>query len=519
MQNFLAGKKLFFFLLLCSLIFALPCAAKTKALLYIPLDTRPVCLKYPVEAIEAAGYKVLTPPSALISSRYRAGDPDQLWQWLLQSAKTADAAIIAADSLIYGGLVPSRTHQLPMETILHRINRLKELKSSYPKLKLYCFSTLLRTPRKSFGGVEPPYYEEYGPDFFRLGELMDKVEIYGYNLLDQTEIKNLTELMPEQFYNDWFERRQKNLDGHFQLANLVREKYFHYYAVGKDDNAPLSQTHRETRRLVEKTSDISNARFQILPGVDQLGLLLAVRALNEDKWQQPSVYPVYAEGAGAKTIPLYSDQSVGESVNQQILAAGCLPSSSLAEADLVFFVNTPPDGITRESVNPENQPFASQENKVSVLALKELITLGKPLALADVSYANGADNGFMQELYNHSLIPLLSSYSGWNTADNSIGSALSLGLISRNVTAPAKEKFLRIRLADDWYYQSNIRPILKKSLNHGNQYALDGQRRALSLLMQKEFRRLDNRYPTLGITVIAADFPWNRLFEISIDIK
>ena len=34
-------------------------------------------------------------------------------------------------------------------------------------------------------------------------------------------------------------------------------------------------------------------------------------------------------------------------------------------------------------------------------------------------------NGFMEELNKHGVLKNLSAYSGWNTADNTIGYALS----------------------------------------------------------------------------------------------
>ena len=35
------------------------------AFIFIPLDDRPVCYSYPVKVMEAAGYKILTPPEKL----------------------------------------------------------------------------------------------------------------------------------------------------------------------------------------------------------------------------------------------------------------------------------------------------------------------------------------------------------------------------------------------------------------------------------------------------------------------
>lgn len=497
-----------------------PYVGFAKKIIYIPIDNRPVCLKYPVNAINAYGYNIITPPETMLSSREKGGDPEKLWDWLLKNSKDADSIVIASDSLIYGGLVQSRTHFLAQETILARINKLKDLKKISPKLKVYCFSSLLRTPRQSFGNVEPPYYEQYGSWFFRLGELQDKTEIYGYDYLDATEIKNLTELIPQEYYKDWFDRREKNLSAHFALAELARNKFFHYYAVGKDDHAPLSQTHMEARKLKEYTSDISSARFHIIPGIDQVGILLLVRAINEDTWTTPYIHTVYAEGTGPLTVPLYSDETIGESVQVQIMAAGAYTTSEPEKADLVLVLNTPVGGINKEAINPENQPFSSPENR---RLISKIIEFSKehPVALADVAYANGSDNGFMHELYKQNSIYALTSYAGWNTADNSIGFALTFGLLAKKQKPVDHMKILQTRLIDDWYYQANVRQnITREFKTEGyNIYYLDKQQDMATKILLKDLNEFNKKYGNFIKSDFSADFPWNRLFEIDVEVK
>lgn len=497
-----------------------PSESFAKKIVYIPIDDRPVCLKYTVDAVEASGYEVVTPPLEILASRGKDGDPEAIWKWLVENTKDAKAVVIASDSLIYGSLVQSRTHHLSEKTINQRINKLKELKKIAPRLKVYCFSSLLRTPMQSYGNVEPPYYEQYGAWFFRLGELQDKIEIFGDNYLDDTEIKNLKELIPEEYQKDWFERRKKNLNANIALSELARKKFFHYYAVGKDDHAPLSQTHIEARELSAKTTDIPSARMQIIPGIDQIGIIMLVRAITEDTWTPKYVATVYAEGRGPLTVPLYSDQPVGESINAQIMATGAIYTNDLDRADLVFVTNTPSDGINKESTHPENLPFSSPANRRLVSQIKELC-LQKPVALADVAYANGADNGFMHELYKQKAIFPLTSYAAWNTADNSIGFALAFGLLAKNQTAENREKLLKIRLLDDWYYQSNVKFELTDYFekNNYNIYYLNKQEDMATKLLDKKMHEFNLSHGSLIENKFTVTFPWNRLFEIEVDIK
>ncbi len=496
-------------------------AAIPTKLIYIPLDDRPVCLKYSVDAVTAAGYQVITPPLNLISSYNSAGDPEGLWLWLQKNSRDATHLIIAADSLIYGGTVPSRTHKLKPDVISERINRLKILKTKFPKLNIYCFSSLMRSPRQSYGGVEPSYYEDYGPDLFRLGELFDQDDMYGYDILVRNEIANIIELMPPEYYNDWFQRRHKNLVAHAQLLDLAREKLFAYYIIGKDDNAKPSQTNLEERKLLKETANISTGYFQILPGIDQLGILLLTRAINDTNHIQPTIYPLYSEGSGARTVPLYTNQSVGESVNNQILAIGGLPAADLYTADLLLAINTPFDGIIRESIYPTNTRFSSPGNKKLAAQIKQLVENDNHIALADIAYSNGSDNGFMNELYKKdNLILSLTAYSGWNTADNSIGSAIALGLLAKKTPLENKNKIIKTRILDDWYYQSNTRLQLKKILGEKSPYIyyLGEEKQKISQLLQENMMEFNKNYPDLKIDHFTAEFPWNRLFEVYVEV-
>ena len=87
------------------------------AFIFIPLDDRPVCYSYPVKVMEAAGYKILTPPEKFLATRTTPADTEKLWKWLESRAEKVDAAVISTDALIYGGLVASRTHMLPMAAL------------------------------------------------------------------------------------------------------------------------------------------------------------------------------------------------------------------------------------------------------------------------------------------------------------------------------------------------------------------------------------------------------------------
>ena len=74
----------------------------------IPLDDRAVNYECLALLGQAAGCQMLLPPKAWLGTPWRTGQMDRLGAWLHDVAPTADALIVALDTLGYGGLVDSR---------------------------------------------------------------------------------------------------------------------------------------------------------------------------------------------------------------------------------------------------------------------------------------------------------------------------------------------------------------------------------------------------------------------------
>lgn len=508
----------------CALACLLPAAAQARRLtiLYVPMDNRPVCSAYVQQTMQAADCKIILPPEKYIASNDRNGNPEAIWEWLQTKAPKADAAVISTDSLIYGGLVASRTHNISKADLEKRIKHLYELKTTLP-IKLYTFSTIMRTPRASKGRVEPPYYSSIGPTIFAYSQLLDKNDQAKLSPSEQLTMQALERNLPKAELGDWLERREKNLTINQELTRMARNGKFHYFAIGKDDNAPLSATHMEGRKISLSTFDMSKDSFQILDGVDQLGLLLIARAYNEANGVQPSIYPLYSTGAGASTLPQYSDARLQDSVPQQITAAGATLAATPASADIVLALNTPADGIVKDSTADDNQPFASVANKNFVAQISSQLAAGRTVTLADISYSNGADNGFMEVLAASGNLSKLAAYNGWNTADNAVGYAIAQGILSRTMDVAAKNKLLRQRLLDDWFYQSNARRIISNELEKHNRedlkYDLGTAEKPILQQVTLECQTMANKYPITQGTKFSLSFPWKRLFEVDAEIK
>lgn len=502
-------------------------AAKGK-LLFVPHDDRPIASTETAEVVRALGYEVVMPPPELLSGgTEKPGRPDELWAWTRENVRGADAAMISADAMIYGGLVPSRKHALPEALLAERAAQFESLRRENPRLRLYVFGSLMRTPMDGAhaGNEEPGYYQLYGADIFRASALADKRDMQGLSGQEQAELVRHVQAVPPDVWQDWKARRDKNLSISRKLIDLTRQGVFSYFVIGKDDNAPLSQTHREGRTLAEYAAGLPETKFQLLAGIDEFGMLLLARAVNDLERQIPFLYVQYNKGTGAATVPSYSDAGIGDSIRSSVLVAGGMLVDRPEKADFVLLVNTNPDGKTGEAnvlspLSPlRNDGAARAATKDFVRMVSSHVSQGRFVGVADIAFANGADNALMKELRDGGLLYRIRAYSGWNTPTNSTGFVIGTGLLSRRMTDDACDRLLTRRYLEDWGYQANVRTQMEHSLAqfrradvYGN---LGAQEKGTALRITNLMRdfALRNLPPYPGLENLQVTLPWHRMFE------
>lgn len=514
-----------FALLICLIVWAgAASTADAKRILYIPHDDRPISLEQTAATAEAAGISLILPPTELLGGRDRAGDPDALWAWLDREVRRADAVVVSADSLIYGSLVASRKHDLDESTLKRRTDNFRTLKDKHNGLTTYVFASVMRSPRASEGGVEPAYYERYGPMIFEYTSLLDKQETRELTRYEKKQLKKLSEELPEQYLRDWLSRREKNLAVTLQLVKLAHTDSFKYLIVGRDDNAPYSQTRRDCRRIDDASQGLGKSRYASVPGVDELGLLMLTRAISDLAWDMPRVATIYAPGIGSATIPTYSDEPCGKSITAHLFAAGAYPTVSTERADIILAVNTDKYGRTYEAAWPVNDGTITDNHRALADSIERELDRGKKVALADIKYANGADNGLMNCLAQRGILPRLYAYGGWNTADNTTGFVIAQSILASAMTDEERTRLLAVRYLDDWGYQSNVRQYLQDDIlaNTKGKATATNVKPILPRMIATAERKLtafaDRHLPFMDINDINVSFPWNRTFEIGVEV-
>lgn len=501
-------------------------SSNNPTILFVPQDSRPVSDKQTVEVIENLGYKVITPPQDFLGQNGSLGEPDKLWSWVIANAPFANAAVLSSDALLYGSLVGSRKHDYTQAVIMKRVRNFQDLRQTNPSLPLYVFGSIMRTPRSgtSSGTQEPNYYDQFGADIFRYTALADKADMIGLTPPEQKESDQLSKKIPPAALTDWLERRGRNFTATELLIQLTRHRVLDYFALGRDDTAPYSQTHKESRLLSAEGKDIGPTRFQSMAGIDEFGMLLMARAVNILDYKLPFVATRYNRGSGENTIPAYSDETIGATVRSHIRVAGGLPIPSINRADMALFVNTSETGNTGVANGPENSRLPHSNTDYFIQLTKDTLKDHVPVSIADISFSNGADNSLMAGLEQQELLTKLTAYSGWNTGTNSTGFAIAEGMLASSMTAADRRYTLITRYMDDWAYQANVRQSIINQLSslpgNGDGLNLGSKQKAAESIATLELRQFAVKHLTNfnELADLTAQFPWQRTFEIDVHI-
>jgi hypothetical protein len=121
-------------------------------ILLVPLDDRPVTYTYPQLVARCAGFEPIVPPRNLMGSLTRGAHIDELFNFVETGLRhEPDAAVIALDSLLYGGLITSRRSSDALKTIIARLDRIKKWKETCGKripIRASCASLITMTTQK-----------------------------------------------------------------------------------------------------------------------------------------------------------------------------------------------------------------------------------------------------------------------------------------------------------------------------------------------------------------------------------
>lgn len=498
--------------------------------IFIPLDERPCNYEFPYMLAEGTELTVERPPLSMLGLKKRPGDIEQLWTWLEEKAEGAGGAVIALDTLLYGGIIPSRLHKFTEDELIARLTRLRKLKEKHLNLKIFAFQLIMRCPQYSISDEEPDYYADWGREIFRKGYIGHREELKIATAEELAELQDMNSRLPQEVLDDYLGRRSINIQANRAVLDLVKDGVIDFLIFPQDDSAPYGYTAKDQQVARQRISELDlELKAYMYPGADEVGCTLITRMLNETKGVKPLVYPRLSSIQGAFVTPVYEDRFFYETLKYQITAAGALIASSASEADLILLASTP--GETMMEAVSQEHPFFSYDVYRNLMELIEygsymMREQGKAVAVADVGYANGADLKLVKMLRQKGMLFDLAGYAAWNTSSNSLGTVISQALIYTLYGRTQEHlDFLALRYAEDACYCATVR----KEMNAGvveemgcNKFLLDGPRgkvaeRVELRLIQVLEEKING--PAGRIEIVDCYMPWNRTFEVGLKVK
>lgn len=507
-------------------------------LILIPLDTRPPCQKMVIDAGKMAGVQIITPPSEIMDYYTRQGDTKEIQRWLMDNIDKSDGVIVSIDQLLHGGLLASRESGTKQDESQTLLKFMRDLKIKAKDKPIYVFNVLPRiTP--------PPTLESDSKKMIKISRLIDEISIFA----NEDDIKLLADLKEDikqedlDIYLDLFRR---NTALNKELINLAKEGIITKLVIGQDDGEDFGIPNMEKKSLVNYVHSlgISDDVVMITKGADEVALSLLANFVQTKTNYRPKVYVEYNDEKAMRTVMPFMAGSVGSTVEEKLVMANAKKVNSPQEAGLILYVFIGDD----ENISTQRQ---------SALKIKKYLEQGKKVALVDLSKHFSASEVLFPMLLKENVpINELTSYAGWNTASNSIGTALANAIIYKAIrpTFNTTNDMLAVeynrlninyeRFMEDYYYLKEVIDVINITLrNHGYENVndldmehnyiwmndllqLDMQRRANQLNYSKAFKmpfKVQTPEGIYDLTIrnlqVDVFYPWPRTFEVYLDVR
>lgn len=474
---------------------------------FIPIDNRPVCYTLPEQICAIDNdINLFMPKREFLGSLTKYADVEAIFDWL-KKLPQMDAIVMCLDTVAYGGLIPSRRCSDTFEKIKTRVENLKKILEN-KKAKIYAFSSIMRISNNNVNEEEKEYWSKWGKKIFE----------YSYQTHKLGTESCITNVIPSEILDDYIATRKRNFEINKLYLEYQKQGLFNTLVFSKDDCAEYGFNVQEAKTL-EKLGGF------VKTGADEIPLTLLARAImkkqkfvseketsrvgktqcpHQDKCQETGIKiaPIFLVPECKDLISNYEDVSIEKSVKGQIELAGCSVCEP-DDADILLYVNNFEDHQGEIVMKVPTQTFSGKWQKPS-----------KPYMVADVRFANGADNAFVKQLFEVGFDENFFGYSAWNTSANSLGSLICGAIVFKGAKMQNNvgkdfyfgRDFLKlqtVRLLDDWAYQANVRQQLTSP-----------DEKLVKELMKPYEEKV---FEVLGVNYdISYKFPWNRLFEVEV---
>lgn len=505
----------------------------------VPIDNRPVTYMFPQMIGAIAGVQTMAPPREMMGSLTVNTSVENLSAWLNETItnEKPDALVVCLDSVIYGGLIPSRRIEASVDEIISRTKPIKDWKKLGKRdaLSVYAQSSIMRISDNYDNVEEKTYWSEFGREIFAWSANLHHLASAGLpSAFDsnvttgdaheeyRAAISDLESRIDERVRQDYLRTRLRNFQVNRALLDFVEAKAIDHLVFSQDDSGEFGLNVLERDKLVSEAAQRGLKNVVAYPGADEVIMSMFGRWLISKSAAAPRAAVKFSPQSGASIASRYEGQTIGESVTRQLAAIGIERIEQVDDTrqggmdfNIVIHTSGSEQGDHIWLPGHPDTRFLSTEAAVAdtIGAIK---SSAGPVILCDVAYANGADPILTDALLARpELLSRLWGYAGWNTTGNTLGSALATGVArwfgAKTRFELAQERLkqaLFVRLADDWAYQAQVRKQLDGDLSLPR----------LSGMMAPYLQRIAS---ALGMVPPATDIklPWHRSFEVEIDIS
>ncbi|GIP62863.1 hypothetical protein J32TS6_14180 [Virgibacillus pantothenticus] len=486
----------------------------------LPVDSRPCNQRFVADLGNIYGQiEIDTLPKKDCGYFMEGANPEAVRNFLINGAPQWDYLVLSVDMLCYGGLIQARSISLETDQNYeeNRLLLLKGLKSINPQLKILGHSVIMRL---SITASSSDYLEHWKniASYSKYAHLA-KLNYKKYAAI----LQEYKQKIPQDLLRNYLAARERNHNINQKCIDYVNENIIDYLDLCQEDSEADGLQIIEQTALREKITKLGlGNKVVIKNGTDEEVSLLFARCINETAKTKPKIYVHYMRKK-EDFVALYEDRSLIENLEKSMVSSNVQIVSDIAACDFVLLVSPFPDKQIDLMFDNDN------ELELSKQMLDELETVkGYPYAFLDITYANGGSLPLLSKIISILGIEKLSAYSAWNTASNSIGTVLGQlsALYQRGEEADqtANLSFLIERIIDDCLYQGVVRNILNNQLKSEGEdvwnFSLPKrtvQEKLLPLLNKKTDTFLEKYYPGLNVG-LTASFPWNRTFELDVNV-
>jgi hypothetical protein len=516
------------------LIFVLAASfAPAERLLLVPLDSRPAAGQFAQMMAHIANVDVMLPEYATLGRFTTPGSPGAILNWLQnENYHDVRAVVVSADMIAFGGLIASRTSDTTKKVALERLQKLARIRALHPEVRFYVFSAIMR--------LVPTATKKSAAWRLQLGRFEELRSRYKADK-DPNILQNMNAVLPEvppAELKRYEQTRERNLELSAELIRMVARDQFDYLAFGQDDARPYGPHIWETQRLKEIAAENDvEGRVYFCEGIDQHANVLLSRALLKRHDWKPKIKIVYSDEAGKNLFASFESKTIEQSLNDQIMASGAEPAKDDGAYDFALYVNTP-------------NRRAEQFNQF-VSDLTTEIDQGLPCAVADINLSRDgtADPELFTFLSANDRMTKLLAFAGWNTAGNSMGTAIpaaNIYLLSRRLNVDPLEReisrreFLLHRFVNDYAYHKFVRPhaysmidasttatreeTYGQTFKEVNDFVREDVYKYLEYYWHEEFegKRFyagTKEYELSGLSNIRIFLPWPRAYEVRLEFQ